>query len=42
MLFLNANIKDKDQAIETVKTGKYIYIFISPELASIPSFRSLL
>ena len=41
MLFLNADIKNREQAIETVKTSKYIYIFTSPELASIESFYSL-
>ena len=41
-LFLNTNIKDKDQAIETAKTGKYTHIFVSPELASTLSFCSLL
>ena len=40
--FSNADIKNKEQAIKTVKTGKYTYIFTSPKLASIESFRSLL
>lgn len=42
MLFLNVNIKNREQAIKTIKTGKYIYIFTSPELASMESFYSLL
>jgi len=41
-LFLNADIKNREQAIETTKTGKYTHIFTSPELASTLSFCSLL
>jgi len=41
-LFLNADIKNREQVIETAKTGKYTHIFTSPELASTLSFHSLL
>ena len=34
MLFLNADVKNIEQEVEAVKSGKYIYIFISPKLAS--------
>ena len=35
MFFLNTNIKNIEQEVEVVKSGKYIYIFISLKLASI-------
>ena len=38
-LFLNTDVKNREQVIKTAKTGDYI---TSPELASSPSFRSLL
>ena len=41
-LFLNIDIKNREQAIKTIKTSKYIYIFTSLELASMESFYSLL
>jgi len=42
MLLLNADIKDINTAIEHAKAGLYTHIFISPELASISDFCSLL
>lgn len=41
-LLLNADVKDIDKAIENARAGLYTHIFISPELASTPDFRSLL
>jgi len=41
-LLLNANIKDIDKAIKNIRAGLYTHIFISPELANTPDFRSLL
>ena len=38
VLLLNANVKNIDKALENARAGLYIYIFISPELASILSF----
>ena len=38
VLLLNANIKDIDKALKNARASLYIYIFISPELASILSF----
>ena len=42
MLFLNTNIKNKEQEIETAKSGKYTYIFIDLKLASTLNIYSLL
>ena len=42
MLLLNANIKDIDKALKNARAGLYTYIFISPKLASILDFYSLL
>lgn len=41
-LLLNADVKDMDKALENTRAGLYTHIFISPELASTPSFRNLL
>jgi len=40
-LFLNSDVKNKNEAISTAKTSVYTHIFVSPELASTPSFHSL-
>ena len=42
MLFLNADIKNKDKAIKTAKSGIYTYIFVSPKFVSIKAFYLLL
>ena len=34
MLFLNTNIKNIEQEVEAIKSGKYTHIFISPKLIS--------